>query len=82
MQRALDIEAIFPIKDAASAALMVTKADCLHRAGIIAGWEERWVYSRARRFLDDDSLIRDSVSPSLPAAPVEEDSSGQKMPIL
>jgi len=61
----LDIEAIFPIKDAASAALMAIKADHLHRAGIIAEWEQRWVYSRARTFLDDDRLIRESAaSPS------------------
>jgi len=57
MQRKLDVEAIFPINDAASAALMAIKADYLHRAGIITEWEERWVYSRVRPFLDDDSLI-------------------------
>jgi hypothetical protein len=33
MQRAWDIELIFPIKDAASAALMLIKADCLDKAG-------------------------------------------------
>jgi hypothetical protein len=63
-----DMEAIFPIKDVASAALMVTKADCLHRAGIIAEWEQRWVYSRARTFLDDERLIRESAASSFPAA--------------
>jgi len=35
MQGARDRELIFPIKDAASAALMLIKADCLHTAGII-----------------------------------------------
>ena len=35
MQGARDIEVIFPIKDAASAALMLIKADCLHKAGMI-----------------------------------------------
>ena len=35
MQRVWDIELIFPIKDAAGAALMVIKADCLHNAGVI-----------------------------------------------
>ena len=71
MQRALDMEVIFPIKDAASAALMATKADYLHKAGIITDWEERWVYSRARTFLDEDSLIspdRESATPPLPTA--------------
>jgi hypothetical protein len=47
MQRAWDIELVFPIKDAASAALMVIKADCLHNAGVISEGEKQWVYSRA-----------------------------------
>jgi hypothetical protein len=53
MQRAWDIELIFPIKDAASAALMVIKADCLHNAGVISDGEKQWVHSRARPFLAD-----------------------------
>ena len=56
MQRAWDIELIFPIKDAASAALMLIKADCLHTAGIISEAEKQWVYSRACTFLDDATL--------------------------
>ena len=51
MQRAWDIELISPIKDAASAALMLIKADCLDKAGI-----KQWVYSRARTFLADATL--------------------------
>ena len=54
MQR--DIELIFPIKDAASAALMTIKADCLHKAGIINEAEKQHVHSRARTFLDDGPL--------------------------
>jgi hypothetical protein len=54
MQR--DIELIFPIKDAASAALMSIKADCLHKAGIINEAEKQHVHSRARTFLDDATL--------------------------
>jgi hypothetical protein len=53
MQRTLDMEAIFPIKDAASAALMALKADCLRKAGIITEREVRWVDFRTRTFLDD-----------------------------
>ena len=56
MQHAWDIELIFPIKDAASAALMVTKADCLHDAGVISDEEKQWVYSIARPFLADRKL--------------------------
>jgi hypothetical protein len=57
MQRARDIKVIFPIKDAASAALMLIKADCLHTAGIINEAEKQYVYSTARMFLDDATLI-------------------------
>ncbi len=51
-----DSELIFPIKDVASAALMLIKADCLHKAGIINEAEKRYVHSRARTFLDDATL--------------------------
>ena len=53
MQRARDIEVIFPIKDAASAALMLMKANCLHTAGIINDADKQYVHSKARTFLDD-----------------------------
>ncbi len=56
MQRARDIELIFPIKDAVSAALMLIKADFLHKAGIISQAEKQWVNSRARTFLADATL--------------------------
>jgi hypothetical protein len=56
MQRARDIEVIFPIKDAASAALMLIKADCLHKAGIISQVEKQLVDFRAGTFLDDATL--------------------------
>jgi hypothetical protein len=49
-------ELIFPIKDAASAALMLIKADSLHKAGVISEGERQWVNSRARTFLDDATL--------------------------
>lgn len=51
MQCVRDIELKFPIKDAASASLMLIKADCLHKAGIINEDEKRHVHSRARTFL-------------------------------
>jgi len=56
MQRALDMEAVFPINDRASAALMAMKADCLHKAGIISEREKQWVECRVRTFLDDARL--------------------------
>ena len=56
MQRPLDMEAIFPIKDAASAALMAIKADCLRKAGVISDQEKQWVNSRVRTFVHDVGL--------------------------
>jgi len=56
MHRAWDIELIFPIRDAASAALMLIKANCLDKAGIISEAEKQWVQSRARSFLTDAPL--------------------------
>jgi hypothetical protein len=56
MQRALDMEAVFPINDRASAALMAMKADCLHKAGIISEREKQWVECRVRTFSDDATL--------------------------
>jgi hypothetical protein len=56
LQRGRDSELIFPIKDAASAALMLIKADCLHTAGIINEAEKQYVHSRAHTFLDDATL--------------------------
>jgi hypothetical protein len=60
MQCARDIEVIFPIKDAASAALMLIKADCLHTAGIINEAEKQHVHSRARTFLGHATLKDES----------------------
>jgi hypothetical protein len=56
LQCGRDSELVFPIKDAASAALMLIKADCLHTAGIINGAEKQYVHSRAHTFLDDATL--------------------------
>jgi hypothetical protein len=56
MQRPLDMEAIFPIKDPPSAALMAIKADCLRKAGVINDQEKQWVDSKVRTFLHDAAL--------------------------
>jgi hypothetical protein len=65
MKCALVMEAIFPINDRASAALMAIKADCLHKAGIISKREKQWVDSRVRAFLDDAELENAARSRSL-----------------
>jgi len=56
MQRTRNIDLLFPIKDAVSAAVMRIKADCLHTAGVINEAEKQYVHSRARAFLDDATL--------------------------
>ena len=56
MQRSWAIELIFPVKDVASATLMVIKADCLHNAGVISDGEKQLVQSGARPFLADGTL--------------------------
>ena len=67
MQRKSDIELYFPIKDVASAALMLIKADRLHKAGIINTADKRWVHSRARKFLQNATL-NDLTQTSTPAS--------------
>ncbi len=56
MQAGRDIEIIFPIKDAASAALMLLKADCLHKAGIINDFEKQYVNFKAGIFLENGEM--------------------------
>jgi hypothetical protein len=42
----------FSIRDAASAALMAVKADCLRRAGVINEQQKQCVDSKVRTFLE------------------------------
>jgi len=56
MQRPLDIEAIFPITDAASAALMGIKADCLRNAGVINDQEKQRIDAKVSTFLHEAAL--------------------------
>jgi hypothetical protein len=56
MQDILNIPLIFPINDTASAILMLIKAECLHKAGVISEGEKQWVESRARIFLNATTL--------------------------
>ena len=48
MHRELDMAIIFPIRDAASAALMAVNANCLRRAGVINEQQKQCVDSRVR----------------------------------
>jgi hypothetical protein len=58
MQDTLNIPLIFPIKDSASATLMLIKAEDLHKAGVISQGEKQWVESNARIFLICDPQRR------------------------
>ena len=58
MQDILNIPLIFPIKDTASATLMLIKAECLHKAGLISEGEKQWVESRASIFLNAASSLK------------------------
>jgi hypothetical protein len=44
---ALDLAAIFPIKDQESACLMSVKAECLYKAGVLSEAEMQTVHDRA-----------------------------------
>ena len=47
MKSSVNLELIFPIKDALSGSFMSIKASCLLDAGIITESEKRWVDARA-----------------------------------
>jgi hypothetical protein len=47
----LNLDDIFPMKDAASATLMRRKADCLRHAGVIGDAERLRVYARSALLL-------------------------------
>lgn len=51
MHRSLDMELIFPIRDAPSAQFMSLKAECLQSAGLISKSEERAVLGKAAKAL-------------------------------
>jgi hypothetical protein len=51
MQRFLNRELNFPIRDKASAQFMAIKAECLHRAGVISDYDEQAVLRKAAKTL-------------------------------
>jgi hypothetical protein len=54
MKAPVNLELIFPIKDAPSASLMSFKANCLLGAGIITEAEKQWVETRVLSVLAGD----------------------------
>jgi hypothetical protein len=69
---AFDLDLIFPIRDVASADLMMLKATCLWNAGIIDDGERELVQQRAERFLRrakaNAALWPSALHPSRPSA--------------
>ena len=51
--RELDLARIFPMQDAASARLMIIKAECLRSAGLISEATKRTVLDRAKAIIDE-----------------------------
>jgi hypothetical protein len=51
--RDVDLASIFPINDAASARLMIVKAECLRSAGVISEVAKQAVLNRARAVIEE-----------------------------
>jgi hypothetical protein len=58
MKSLVNLELIFPIKDAPSASFMSSKARCLRDAGIISESEKHWVDARVLSVLVDPIFTR------------------------
>jgi hypothetical protein len=63
MPSAVNVELIFPIKDAPSACFMSFKASCLLDAGIITQGEKQWVDARVLSVLADETIKADNRNP-------------------
>jgi hypothetical protein len=57
---AFDLDLIFPIRDVASADLMMLKATCLWNAGIIDVRQRKLVQQRAARFLQENAIANEN----------------------
>jgi hypothetical protein len=66
MQSPINLELIFPIKDAPSASFMSFKASCLLDAGVITEGEKRWVDARVLSILPGEVIAAGSRSPEHP----------------
>lgn len=77
--RELDIALIFPMNDAASARLMIVKAECLHSAGVISAAEKRTILNGGAAIIEESTCPPYAIgsphrSPS--AAPGDDTSMG------
>ena len=60
MKSPVNLELIFPIKDASSASFMSFKAGCLLDAGIITEGEKQWVDARVLSVLAGEMIAAGS----------------------
>ena len=56
MKSPVNLELIFPIKDAPSASFMSFKASCLRDAGVITESEKQWVDARVLSILAGETI--------------------------
>ena len=63
MESSVNLELIFPIKDAPSASFMSFKASCLRDAGIITEGEKQWVDARVFSVLAGEMIAAGGSSP-------------------
>jgi hypothetical protein len=59
MKSPVNLELIFPIKDAPSASFMSFKASCLRDAGIITESEKHWVDARVLSVLNSQRSLEE-----------------------
>ncbi len=73
MKAPLDLELIFPMEDAASAAFMAIKAVCLAKGGIINASEKLRVDAKVQAILNPAALVAGNLTGAtlLPADPLE-----------
>jgi hypothetical protein len=63
MESPVNLELIFPIKDAPSASFMSFEAGCLRDAGIITEGEKQWLDARVLSVLAGEMIAAGSHSP-------------------
>jgi hypothetical protein len=57
MNRNLNLDLIFPIKDTSSAELMAVKARCLHKAGVIGRGQKDMILCKAAKALRGQTAL-------------------------
>jgi hypothetical protein len=80
MKSSVNLELIFPIKDALSASFMSIKASCLRDAGIITESEKHWVDARVLSVFARETNAEGSGVSAQPSAALPDGSCDQRQP--